>query len=64
MDAKEKYLMTHSYEQIECYHCGHNMKINSRIVYKNKIFTTKCTKCKKMLTYDTSTFPLYLGYFQ
>ncbi len=64
MTIKDKYIMSHPYEKIECYHCGHVMNINSRLVYQDRFFITQCTKCKKSLSYDTFTFPLYLGWFQ
>ena len=47
MTIKDKYIMSHPYEKIECYHCGHVMNINSRLVYQDRFFITQCTKCKK-----------------
>lgn len=52
---ENKYAMKSPKMSMECYHCGHTWKVDTRTFFKNSIFITQCTKCKEELKIDSNS---------
>ena len=58
----EKYCIKHPKIDMECYHCGHVFKADSKSFFANINYRTKCPKCKESLIIDSTTAYSLLNY--